>query len=346
MYSLETLSEINFELSSHCNSKCSQCPRYDMKGYVRSDLNVTHLKLDIIENLPIDQMKSLKTISFCGNFGDPLMHPQLDKIIDCFPEQNISISTNASLRNTQWWSSLGAMENVTVTFCIDGIGKEHEMYRRNTSYEKIIKNAEAYIRSGGKATWQFIVFKHNEHQTQEAKKISKEMGFDHIFFLYSDRFDTQDTWQVYDQGEYLYDLEKSSQQITMRHALGSEVGEKYWKNLYRGKKEISCYWKQEKKLYIHSDGTVYPCCMLGTINAGKNIEKLLLKKIVKDYQNIDLHHNNLQDILQSDVFLKALPSSFGGDPFSHPICIEYCNKATGKYALEGLTKVNTDRQFS
>ena len=170
MYSLETLSEINFELSSHCNSKCSQCPRYDMKGYVRSDLNVTHLGLDLIENLPIDQMKSLKTISFCGNFGDPLMHPQLDKIIDCFPEQNISISTNASLRNTEWWSSLGALKNVTVTFCIDGIGKEHEMYRRNTSYEKIIKNAEAYIRSGGEATWQFIVFKHNEHQTQEAKK--------------------------------------------------------------------------------------------------------------------------------------------------------------------------------
>jgi len=346
MYSLDTLSEINFELSSHCNSKCSQCPRYDMKGYVRSDLNVTHLELDIIENLPINQMKSLKTVSFCGNFGDPLMHPQLDKIIDCFPEQNISISTNASLRNTEWWSSLGAMKNVTVTFCIDGIGKEHEMYRRNTSYEKIIKNAEAYIRSGGEATWQFILFKHNEHQTQEAKKISKEMGFKKISFLYSDRFDTQDTWQVYDEGEYLYDLEKSSQQITMRDALGSEVGEKYWKNLYKGKKEISCYWKQEKKLYIHSDGTVYPCCMLGTINAGKNIEKVLLKKIVKDYQNIDLHHNSLQDVLQSDVFLKALPASFGGDPFSHPICIEHCNKATGKYALEGLSRVNTDRQFT
>ena len=78
----------------------------------------------------------------------------------------------------------------------------------------------------------------------------------------------------------------------------------------------------------------------------ENIEKVLLKKIVKDYQNIDLHHNSLQDILQSDVFLKALPSSFGGDPFSHPICIEHCNKATGKYALEGLSRVNTDRQFS
>ena len=346
MYSLGTLSEINFELTSHCNSKCSQCQRYDMQGYVRSDLNLTHLGLDLIENLPVKQMKSLETISFGGNFGDPLMHPQLDKIIDCFPEQNILITTNASLRNTEWWSSLGERKNVVVTFCIDGIGKEHEMYRRNTSYEKIIKNAKAYIQSGGKAKWQFIVFKHNEHQTQEAKKISKEIGFEKIFFIYSDRFDTQDTWQVYDEGEYLYDLEKSSQQTTLRDALGSGVGEKYWKNLYKGKKEISCFWKRERKLYIHSDGTVYPCCMLGSIQSGKYIEKMLLRKIVKDYKKIDLHHNNLQDILQSHVFVKGYLSSFAGDPFSHPICIEHCNKATGKYALEELKRGQADRQFS
>ena len=344
MYSLATLSEINFELTSHCNSKCSQCPRYDMQGYVRADLNLKHLELDIIGNLPIGEMKTLKTISFCGNFGDPLMHPRLDEIIDLFPEQNILIYTNASLRNIKWWSKLGKKKNVGVTFCIEGLGKEHEMYRRNTSYTKIINNAKSYIQSGGKAKWQFIVFKHNEHQIQEAKKLSEDIGFEEIFFQYSDRFDTEDTWKVYDEGKYLYDLEKSSHQTTMRDALGTEIGEKYWKKLYKGKKEISCIWQQERKLYIHSDGTVYPCCMLGNIQAGQNIEKLLLKKIVKNYQNIDLHHHDLQDILQSDVFMKALPSSFSGDPFSHPVCIEYCNKATGKYALAELGNVHTDRQ--
>ena len=76
MYSLATLSVINFELSSHCNSKCSQCPRYDMQGFIRADLNLQHLELDIIRNLPVREMKALKTISFCGNFGDPLMHPR------------------------------------------------------------------------------------------------------------------------------------------------------------------------------------------------------------------------------------------------------------------------------
>ena len=49
-------------------------------------------------------MKNLKTVSFCGNFGDPLMHPDLNAIISFFQNQQISISTNASLRSKEWWS--------------------------------------------------------------------------------------------------------------------------------------------------------------------------------------------------------------------------------------------------
>ena len=344
MYSLETLSEINFELSSHCNSKCPQCPRYDMFGRVHKDLNITHLDVNIIKKLPIEKIKNLRKVSFCGNFGDPLMHPDLNEIVEFFQNQQISISTNASLRNKQWWSDLGRNKNVSVTFCIDGIGQEHELYRRNTSYEKIIENAKSFIQAGGTAHWQFIVFRHNEHQINEAKKLSEELGFKTIDIMYSDRFDTDNTWKVYDNDEYLYDLEKSSHQTTLRESLGVPEGEKYWKSLNKDKGAISCVWSEKKKLYIHSDGTVYPCCMLGSIQAGKNIEKLMLKKLVKDFKQIDLHHNNLEQILMSDIFQTSLPNSFKGDPFSHPTCIEWCNKSTGKYLKQDLKSVNTLEQ--
>jgi len=302
-----------------------------MFGRVHKDLNTTHLDVNIIKKLPIEKMKNLRAVSFCGNFGDPLMHPDLNEIVDFFQAQQIKISTNASLRSRQWWSKLGTNKNVTVIFCIDGIGEEHELYRRNTSYKKIIENAKAFIQAGGTARWQFIVFKHNEHQINQAKKLSEELGFKLIKFAYSDRFDTDDKWKVYDNNNYLYDLEKSSHQTTLRESLNVPEGEKYWKSLNKNKGAISCVWSEEKKLYIHSDGTVYPCCLLGSVQSGKNIEKLMLKKLVKDFKQIDLHHSNLEQILMSDVFQTALPDSFKGNPFSHPICIEWCNKATGKY---------------
>ena len=108
MYSLDTLEVIDFELSSHCNSKCPQCPRYDMLGNVHKDLKLAHLTYNIMEKLPITKMKNLKRITFRGNFGDPLMNPELDSIIDLFKKQQLHISTNASLRDVKWWSKLGS----------------------------------------------------------------------------------------------------------------------------------------------------------------------------------------------------------------------------------------------
>lgn len=330
MYSLKSLTSISFEISSHCNSKCSQCPRYDTLGRVQKDLNVTHLDTRIITSLPIDKMPNLKKIILCGNFGDPLMHPQLDEILVFFQKQNIDISTNASLRNKAWWYKLGSNKNIKVNFCIDGIGSTHEFYRRNTSYKKIIENARSFISAGGKARWQFIVFKHNEHQLSEAKKLSQEMGFVGIDFIYSDRFDKENKWQVHDDGKYLYDLEKSTHQTTLRESLNVTEGEKYWKTLFKDRGKIRCSWKHDKQMYIHSDGTVYPCCMLASVQSGKNIEKLLLKKIVKDFTKIDLHHYSLDDIINSEIFMKSLPDSFNGDPVTHPVCTEWCNKKTGR----------------
>jgi sulfatase maturation enzyme AslB (radical SAM superfamily) len=289
-------------------------------------------------------MKNLRKVSFCGNFGDPLMHPNLNDIVTFFKNQHISISTNASLRSKKWWSNFARNKNISVTFCIDGLRQEHELYRRNTSYEKIIENANSFIRAGGTAHWQFIVFRHNEHQIDEAKKLSEELGFKTIKFMYSDRFDTDNIWKVYDNNEYLYDLEKSSHQTTLRESLNIPEGEKYWKSLNKNKGVISCIWSKNRKLYIHSDGTVYPCCMLGSIQSGKNIEKLMLKKLVKDFKQVDLHYNNLEQILTSDIFQTALPNSFKSDPFSHPVCIEWCNNSTGKYLKQDLNSVNILKQ--
>ena len=288
-------------------------------------------------------MKNLTNVEFCGNFGDPLMHPQLDSVINFFHKQKISISTNASLRNRQWWRTLGQNENITVTFCIDGIGDTHELYRRNTSYKKIIENARAFIEVGGKAKWQFIVFKHNEHQINEAKITAEEMGFEKIYFKYSDRFDTDNKFRVYENNKYLYDLEKSTKQTTLRDFLRSGQGDKFWKKMYqnRSREQISCIWSELNQIYIHSDAMVYPCCMMASSQVGRNIEKLLFQKIVKNVQELDLSKNEFVQILESDAFQKSIPDSFKGDPYNHPICIEWCNKKTGKYTKRFLNSVNT-----
>lgn len=340
MYSIDTISCINFELSSHCNAKCPQCPRYDLQGNVQKDLMLKHIDLAMIQKLPLEKMRNLEKVEFVGNFGDPLMNPYLDDIIDFFQNQIIHISTNASLRKIDWWRNLGKKKNVQVTFCIDGLEDTHHVYRRNTSYRKIMDNAKSFISEGGKATWQFIVFKHNEDQVDTAKNLSKKLGFERINFMYSDRFDTGDTFKVYDNNIYKYDLEKATNQISLRDRLSSADGEKYWKKLYQKKGNVKCVWSIKKSIYVHSDGNVYPCCMIGGVSSGKKIEKLMYNKIVKKPFEINLKNKSFEEIIESTIFKNTLPKSFDGEPFTHPICIEWCNDVSGKYANINLKKVN------
>jgi MoaA/NifB/PqqE/SkfB family radical SAM enzyme len=330
MYQLNTISHLELEISSHCNARCPQCSRYDMQGSVRKDLDIKHLEKNFLFDLPIARMSNLKSIQLCGNFGDPLMHPELDEIINFFKKQNISIFTNASLRNLAWWESLGKKENITVTFCIDGIEATHELYRRNTSYEKIIKNAKSFINSGGNAQWQFIVFKHNEHQIQEAKALANNIGFKKIFFKYSDRFDTDNTWKVFEKNKHIYNLEKSTKQITLREKNNTPIGEKWWLNFFKSRKQetIKCIYSEKKKIYIHSDGTIFPCCHIGNVLAGRPIEKSLYKKIIKDWKNINLNFNSFEDIINGPFYKEYFLESLKNSP--HPVCIETCDAQHGR----------------
>ena len=33
-----------------------------------------------------------------------------------------------------------------------------------------------YIKAGGVARWEFLVFKHNQHQIEEARQLANELG--------------------------------------------------------------------------------------------------------------------------------------------------------------------------
>ena len=172
---------IHVELSSKCNAWCPECRRNN-KGFglaedlVEQDLPTSRL-IEVVEQLP-----NLEVLQLCGNYGDPLAAHNINDVVDYAVSKNVKIQihTNGSLRNTTWWSSLGQQlkdYKHDVCFGIDGLEGTHEIYRQGTSFTKIIDNAKAFIQSGGYATWQFIPYAHNEHQTKDCFKMSHQLGF-------------------------------------------------------------------------------------------------------------------------------------------------------------------------
>jgi len=266
MYSVEELRHVHLEISSLCNAACPLCPR-NFYGYPFNDGYTEH-NMTLAEAKQIFSVKfltQLNEIYINGNFGDAVMNPETVDIVQYFRESNprlsISVSTNGGARDAEFWRSLARLE-VRVIFCIDGLEDTHHLYRQNTLYSTVTRNAQIFIDAGGMATWKMIKFDHNMHQTIEAKKLSQQMGFKD--FVYVDHGRNQAP--VYNKDKKLiHQIGKPPQtdfDILWRARTTDELLLEDIVSV-RQPKPISCHVKKQKSVYISSTGDVYPCCYLG-----------------------------------------------------------------------------------
>jgi len=191
---------LHIELSTFCNAACPMCPRfYEGTDVVRPDLNLTQITLDKFKNyFPVDSIKQFTRILYCGTMGDPLMAKDCFDIFEYVyklnPNCNQVVHTNGGIRNTEFWTNMGklfAHDKMKLVFSIDGLEDTNHLYRRNVDWNTLMTNVKTFISAGGNATWEFLVFRHNEHQIEQAKELSYNMGFD--LFLPKRAFGFNDT---------------------------------------------------------------------------------------------------------------------------------------------------------
>jgi MoaA/NifB/PqqE/SkfB family radical SAM enzyme len=307
------IQSLELELTSRCNAACPQCPRENQ--HFLKDLD--HKREITVENLknwlPQQTLNNLKHIIFKGTFSEPLISKHFIDIIEWFKENSksakISINTNGSLRNKDFWKWLATSlpADSKVTFAIDGLEDTHSIYRINTDYNKIINNAKTFIENGGNARWQFIIFKHNEHQIEQARSLSKELGFNHFFTMYSDRTVDNDFTRNYN----------SEKSITKNTEIKNII-----ENIIE--KNIICQSLEKKEIFINWDGEVFPCCMTGIFSTKtKNYFDLMIWKkhvLQNDFTNNSLQHHTLHEILQ---FFNNFYSTIETEPKLR-VCAKYC----------------------
>lgn len=182
----EPVTLLHIELSTHCNAACPLCMRYyNSSTIVRPDLNLTSISLEQFKKyFTATFLSTLKRIMYCGTMGDPLMAKDCYDIIQYVNEINPNCQqtfhTNGGIREKIFWSKMGELfskPNMKLIFSIDGLEDTNHIYRRNVVWSKLINNADTFIKAGGQATWEYLVFDHNDHQVELAKELSVAMGF-------------------------------------------------------------------------------------------------------------------------------------------------------------------------
>jgi len=159
------------------------CAR-NARGRTAPGLRLTELTLDDVRSLfPEPLVQRLTGFDLCGAYGDPAVAHDLLEIVEYLqavnPACRVQVFTNGGVRTPPWWRRLAAAlgPGSSVVFGIDGLGDTNGVYRRGVDFDRALANARAFIQAGGEAQWDFIAFRHNEHQVEEAERLSIELGF-------------------------------------------------------------------------------------------------------------------------------------------------------------------------
>jgi len=165
---------------------------------------------------------------------------------------------------------------------------------------------KSFINAGGIVTWDFIRFKHNEHQVDAARKLANEMGFESFAVKDTSRFIDGQSFPVKDKEGYTrYYLEPATN-------TQSGFVTPYIINNYKEIVEntfVDCYAQEFKRVYLDASKRVFPCAMHGTtINPSPLYDDILdplrqqaveeTKEIFKNIDN-DATKQSLKEIIDS-----------------------------------------------
>jgi MoaA/NifB/PqqE/SkfB family radical SAM enzyme len=289
---------------------------------------------------------NLKHVRLCGTYGDPCMHKDLLGLISWIKSVStakITINTNGGIRSIRWWKQLAGLldSNDVVVFGIDGLEDTNHLHRVNVDYNKVISNLTAFNHSGGNSVWQFLVFKHNEHQVDQARELATSLGCGEFAFKRTSRFlnklhqFTGNTPVLDNEGNVRYLLEPPTNPFYINKGyenLTSIV--KFYGNYdqYLKTVKVDCFAKRLHYINITAEGNVFPCGWLADRMYGFESETHkdhnTLMSIINNLggiKNINLNYTPLEDIISGPWF-QAIEESWKDNSIER--CANQCSEGS------------------
>ena len=335
------IKKVELEITSDCNAACPGCARTLNKDLLR----IQSFSLQDLQRIfPADSYAGVE-FKFCGVLGDPIVNPDCLEMTRYLVDKGgyVEFSTNGGYNTADWWQQLGNIATqypglLHIHFCIDGHAETNHIYRVNTKWNIIERNIEAFSKSAPAqhATWIYIIFDHNEHELENAKKHANKLQFHfatrtgmrnsyHQWISQIGKKNDKITKKITTTGNkehskksVVKDLDKFIQQYK-----SSKVDKIQTENIINS---IVCKYIHEGEIFIASDQTMWPCCFLWD-SAFKNKEDIVTKLNNFEPNWNSLKHYSIDEIRQHPWFAKLLSASW--DP-NHELhftrCIRTCAK--------------------
>ncbi len=239
---------ISIEPTTSCNLRCPECP-----SGLRSFTRPTGMLPEKLFMHTIDELADTLLYLIFYFQGEPYLHPKFLDLVKYASKKGIYTATST---NAHYLTDITAKQTIEsgldrMIISIDGTTQEvYEQYRVGGNLGKVIDGTKkiVYWKKALKSKtphiiFQFLVVKPNEHQLEDIKKMTKELGVDEVAFK---------TAQI-------YDYENGSSLIPTLNKYSRYEPKSDGKYQIKNKLLDNC-WKMWHSCVITWDGLVVPCC--------------------------------------------------------------------------------------
>jgi MoaA/NifB/PqqE/SkfB family radical SAM enzyme len=332
MYKLKDIKKVHLEITQLCQAACPMCDRNENGGKDNKHITNAELSLEDCKKIfSIEFISQLDGMYMCGNLGDPIVAKDTLEVFRYFREHNpkmwLSMNTNAGARDTAWWSELANIFNDkgAVIFSVDGLKDTNHLYRQNVKWNIVENSMRSFIKAGGRARWDYIIFEHNQHQVEEAEQLANKWGCEKFikkktgrFFSSAKNIGKEEHQAQNRKGQQTVTLKKPKEEFVNSAFAKEQLLIKQYGSMmeYYDKCSIKCKVKDEGNIFITAEGLLMPCCW----TAGR-----MYKWWLEDYkqeqiwdfidraggkEGIDVINNSLEYVINNNGILQDIENSW------------------------------------
>lgn len=246
---------LNIEPGNVCNLKCPLCPT----GLGDQGMAKGFIDLGFFKHI-FDQLRGSLTSVNLYSWGEPLLNKDLVRIIRYIKESDkairVVISTNLNIRDDKLLEELidSGIDEVIVS-CDGACQATYEKYRVGGDFNLVMHNLR-YLASkkeelakDSSIVWNFLVFRHNEHEVEKAREMAKETGVDfRIGFMRTSMKD-----EILKSHKEAIEQDKNWIPDNPEYSAYDKIN-------YTTKKIIKTCRKPWQEISINWNGLVFPCC--------------------------------------------------------------------------------------
>jgi SynChlorMet cassette radical SAM/SPASM protein ScmF len=175
------LSQIYFYLTEGCNLACRHCwiaPKYQGRGKKGRGNPAPYLDFDLFTSI-IAQAKPLGLSGVKLTGGEPLLHPDIRKILEHLKEQGlgVTVETNGVLCTKELARAIASCRNPFVSVSLDGVdAPTHEWVRGVPgSFKAAVRGVRNLVAAGLRPQVIMTVMRHNQDQMKAMVLLAQEL---------------------------------------------------------------------------------------------------------------------------------------------------------------------------